>query len=212
MSETNAAGLTDPAAVPQLSQENCRTLAQALRDFFSARNADDIQRAALALAACLPGEAQLAQDEAGRLEEEYAFNQLFVGPGAVLAPPYASVYLDTEPELMGQSTLQMRDLLGELGLRVPREGQDPEDHLACELGVWLVLTNLLQRHSEPPELHAGLRAALDWLMDEHMARWIPLFTQRAHKAKHLPPAVTLALSGLTIWLHNGTQRNTKEYA
>ena len=61
--------------------------------------------------------------------EEYAFNRLFVGPQAVPAPPYASVYLEAEPRLMGNAATDMREILQALGLAAP-EGQ-PDDFIAC---------------------------------------------------------------------------------
>ena len=211
MPETTVHSVSEPAGAPEeLSREKACALAQALRDFFSARNGEEIRRAALLLASSSPATARLPMDEDGWREEEYVFNRLFVGPAAVVAPPYASVYLDAEPELMGQSTLHMRNLLYELCLCVPREGQDPEDHLACELEVWLVLMNLLEQHSENQETHGGLRTIINWLTNEHMARWIPQFTQRAREAENLPPATALALTSLTIWLLNSIQRSTHE--
>ena len=68
-----------------------------------------------------------SRDEDSIREAEYAFNRLFVGPGPVPAPPYASVYLDAEPLLMGQAAVSMRELIWSLGLAVREEDNLPED-------------------------------------------------------------------------------------
>ena len=112
-----------------------------LRDFFAARTREELRAAYAALAAHMPdGFPPLGDAEAARLE--YAFNRLFVGPDALPAPPYASVYLDADPLHMGPSTLDMRALLHSLGLAAPHDGQ-PDDFLPYELEAWHALTLLL---------------------------------------------------------------------
>ena len=54
------------------------------------------------------------------LEVEYDFNRLFVGPSALLAPPYASVYLGDEPLVLRATTLDVRELMQTLGVKVRR--------------------------------------------------------------------------------------------
>ena len=103
-----------------------QTLAQALRDFFSSTNAE---AEALAAAATRFAPVEILPDSINWQAEEYAFNRLFVGPQAVPAPPYASVYLEAEPRLMGNAATDMREILQALGLAAP-EGQ-PDDFIAC---------------------------------------------------------------------------------
>ncbi len=52
------------------------------------------------------------------LEAEYDFNALFVGPGKLLAAPFASVYLEDDALVMGKATLEMREFMAALGLSV----------------------------------------------------------------------------------------------
>lgn len=75
---------------------------EALRDFFLARDATGMQAAYRSLALQESG-APAAGDWSVL---EFAFNRLFVGPQAVPAPPYASVYLDEQPHLMGPTSLK----------------------------------------------------------------------------------------------------------
>ncbi|MEA7543853.1 molecular chaperone TorD family protein, partial [Salmonella enterica subsp. enterica serovar Montevideo] len=39
------------------------------------------------------------------------FNALFVGPGKLLAAPFASVYLEDDALVMGKATLEIRDFM-----------------------------------------------------------------------------------------------------
>ena len=176
-----------------------QTMAQALRDFFNSKDADTLAAAATHFAPV-----ETLPDSIHWQAEEYAFNRLFVGPQAVPAPPYASVYLEAEPRLMGNAAADMREMLQALGLAAP-EGQ-PDDFIACELEVWIMLT-LLLRPERDEHLRAHAREALAWLVDEHMARWLPAFVERARKADAPTPAIQAALRCLEYWLCHCTQRS-----
>ncbi len=176
-----------------------QTLAQALRDFFSSTDAD-----ALAAASTRFAPVETLPDNINWQAEEYAFNRLFVGPQAVPAPPYSSVYLEAEPRLMGNAAADMREILQALSLAAP-EGQ-PDDFIACELEAWGMLTLLLRPEcGDPLRVHA--REALAWLVDEHMALWLPAFAERARKADAPTPAIQAALRCLEYWLRHCTQRS-----
>ncbi|MBG3876567.1 hypothetical protein FVW20_05890, partial [Desulfovibrio oxamicus] len=114
----------------------------ALRDFFFATNGASLRRAFEALA--LPGSPPLPPVPAWD-EEEYLFNRLFVGPGPVAAPPYASVYLETERRLMGEATLFAREAYAALGLASPWQGSLPDDHIGLELDAALAVFAALRR-------------------------------------------------------------------
>lgn len=174
-------------------------LATQLHAVFAARQGKALVAACHALLAC---EGSTEQDAA----LEFAFNRLFVGPDAVPAPPYASVYLDADPLLMGKATTAMRELLHSLGLTVADSGQ-PEDFLACEIEVWLVLVRLL--HTASPETRQAVQDALVWLTEEHLGRWLPFFLARARAAG--PPTLLFAvLDRLELWLHLILQRSLYE--
>ena len=59
--------------------------------------------------------------------------RLFVGPFALLAPPYGSVYLEGERRLMGDSTLAVGECYREVGLEVAAGFNGTPDHIAAEL-------------------------------------------------------------------------------
>lgn len=162
------------------------SLALALRDFFYSANTDALRAAW----ASLPGAAELPVSAIQELE--YEFNRFFIGPAAPLAPPFASVYLEREPVLMGRSTLDVRALYKALGLSVP-ECAFPDDFIGYELEAWLILRELEQSCPGPE-----LAAASDWLAG-HLRAWLPLFLAKL-RAGQPSPALGRVASLLEEWL------------
>lgn len=77
-----------------------------LRDFFNSHDSHSLKSAYVRLN---PSAAVNLTDRAW-LEAEYDFNALFVGPGKLLAAPFASVYLEDDALVMGKATLEIRSL------------------------------------------------------------------------------------------------------
>lgn len=166
--------------LPQLDQ------LQALSRFFFAATGAELRAAYLALAAAAPAPAPTVDDWSA---VEFCFNRLFVGPGALVAPPYASVYLDG-PHLMGAATETMRALYALLGLTSPWLNKIPDDHLALELdALWQLET--AQHQLAAPELDQ-MRAYLQ----AHLQAWVPGFTARIEAAEAVPPAITYVVERL----------------
>ena len=180
-------------------------LAAALRDVFAAASGAEL---ALAVERCLgcignDSDGQGAAYDTADPELEYAFNRLFIGPKAPPAPLYASVYLEREPQIMGESTLEVRELYRALGLCHAQEGHVPDDHLALELDVWLALETLCQNAPD----NEALQAARRWLVAEHMSRWLPCFLKRAEDAlDDAPPALGAVLCALRQWLDSALRQ------
>lgn len=168
----------------------------ALRDFFLARSREDLRAACLELAGSGDVEpSPRAWDEGDWDAAEFAFNKLFVGPAELRTPPYASCYLEPEPQLMGQSTLRVRRLYEMAGLVSPLHGQLPCDHLGVELDAALGILTLVERTAaEEP------RALWRYFLEDHLAVWLPSFLARARGATAGHPAVDLALDRLEAWL------------
>ena len=164
-----------------------------LRDFFISRQANDISNACIALAreSAPPGPV----DSINWQEVEFAFNRLFVGPQAILAPPYASVYLEGEPRVMGETTLTVRRLYQLVGLVSPSEGRIPDDHISLELDACLHMRQglLKSKSSELGDIYS-------YFLNEHMARWIPAFLAKINEAPELPPAIGWVCQELENWL------------
>lgn len=165
-----------------------------LRDFFMSSQRHALELAAIKLHEHCSSNVDFPEIKATDWREvEYDFNRLFVGPMAILAPPYASVYIEIEPQLMGNSTLEVRQLYHALGLSVFRENHIPDDHLAHEIEICL----LLVRQAAEKPVYAE---ALKWLAVEHMGKWVPTFIARVKQGAQtsLILAVTQVLS---LWFY-----------
>ncbi|HDS9359464.1 TPA: TorD/DmsD family molecular chaperone [Enterobacter cancerogenus] len=159
----------------------------ALRDFF---NAAEMTSRNKALRQLLPESAEWHDDI--WLDIEYDFNALFVGPMAPLAAPYASVYIDDEPMVMGPTTLGVREFLHSIGLFVDDENGVPDDHVSFELEL-IVMLSAHARQS--PQYHD----ALTRFTTGHVELWLPTFIEKINnKAK--TSAIKSVANRMTNWL------------
>lgn len=164
-----------------------------LRDFFTVSKSERHAQIVIKLSEYCGSQVTLpiAPHYTDWTEVEYEFNRLFIGPMALLAPPYASVYIESEPQLMGSSTLEIRQLYYALGLSVFSENRIPDDHLSYEIELCLLLT---QQTPRQPVYHE----ALVWLVNGHMNRWLPLFIELVrHKAQ--TPLIVSVADVLLLW-------------
>lgn len=115
---------------------------------------------------------------------EFSFNRLFVGPRALLAPPYASIYLDSDnTRLMGEATMQIRQFYGLLGLVSPWLNKIPDDHIALELdALWQIEAAL--RDSDSPQL----RDMREYLVNR-LQSWAPKFCARIQSIDDVHPSI-----------------------
>ncbi|MGK3226569.1 Tat proofreading chaperone DmsD [Enterobacter soli] len=68
-----------------------------------------------------------------------AWQRLFIGPYALPAPPWGSVWLDRESVLFGESTLALRQWMRENAIAFEMQKNEPEDHIGTllMLAAWL---------------------------------------------------------------------------
>lgn len=68
-----------------------------------------------------------------------AWQRLFIGPWALPAPPWGSVWLDKESVLFGDSTLALREWMRATGIALSEQRSEPEDHFGTLLllAAWL---------------------------------------------------------------------------
>ena len=68
-----------------------------------------------------------------------AWQRLFIGPWALPAPPWGSVWLDKESVLFGDSTLALREWMRVTGIALSEQRSEPEDHFGTLLllAAWL---------------------------------------------------------------------------
>ena len=153
-----------------------RDILAALRDFFAAGDADKRAEAFRNLTG--PAGPSLSEDWNAI---EYAYNRLFVGPAAPIAPPFASVYLEPEPRLMGETTVKVGHFRRMIGLLAPFREDTPEDHIAGELDICVYLRDTIERSNS-----TELKAAYAWFLGRHMAAWIPQFLERVRSSENIP--------------------------
>ena len=150
-----------------------------LSHFFFASNAEEMKDSYLALAEIFPAP---AVDDWSAVE--FSFNHLFVGPRALLAPPYSSIDLDGDKAgLMGESTLKVRYLYEMLGLVSPWVNKIPDDHIALELDALWQAASALERVNSPQ-----LQDVHDYLLN-HLRSWVPQFVVRIQAIEDVHPAV-----------------------
>lgn len=168
------------------------TTISGLRDFFMARNAPEMAQAFQLLAESSPEE---TPEEADWELVEFAYNRLFIGPNSVVAAPMASIYIETEPYVMGHTTLTIRQLYETVGLVSPWQGSLPEDHLALELDACHQLRTNLGRSGSP-----DLLELYSFLVENHMADWIPMFVGKVTADSETPAVIGWICRQLENWL------------
>ena len=79
-----------------------------------------------------------------------AWQRLFIGPYALPASPWGSVYLDKENVLFGDSMLELRQWMRENDIANEQENNEPDDHIGMllMLAAWLAEEGLLQKVDE----------------------------------------------------------------
>ena len=119
--------------------------------------------------------ASLESEGLERVRREHM--KLFVGPEQLLAPPYGSVYLDQQRELMGPSTMEVVRLYGQAGLRQAEGLKDAPDHIRVELDVMhLVIERTLDAlHAADWERAERLVRVQAALLQHHLSRWVTPF-------------------------------------
>lgn len=98
---------------------------------------------------------QASKQEQETLED--AYQRLFIGPYALPASPWGSVYLDKENVMFGISTLELRAWLRINQINIELEQNEPEDHIGLlfMLAAWIIehkpqlLRDFLEMHFLP---------------------------------------------------------------
>ena len=162
-----------------IEERVCENLAALLKDF-----------SASAEAAAHKMQAFLQEESTEQLLVDYA--QLFVGPFELLAPPYGSVYLEGNKQVMGESTLAVSKKYQEAGLEV--NIKEPPDHIAFELEFLHYLSVLEAEADESGELEKKQTLAQERkeFLDTFVAPWVPLFCENIRNGATNPFYKSLA--------------------
>lgn len=100
-----------------------------------------------------------------------AWQRLFVGPYALPAPPWGSVWLDRESVLFGDSTLALRQWMRENGIQFDMQQNEPEDHF----GSLLLLAAWLAENAQ----HTLCEQLLAWHLFPWSTRFLEEFVANA---------------------------------
>lgn len=108
---------------------------------------------------------------------------LFVGPTALGAPPYGSVYLESSGEVLNESTRDVERLYAAAGLQKATGLADAPDHVRIELDAMHVVIDKTvgavgDGSWEAAQRLIEVQAAL---LQNHLARWVTPFTTRVRK-------------------------------
>lgn len=150
-----------------------------LVQLFSYPDADLIERVTAAETAALAGRLSIPPlpGEGGDLTDlEPVYTSLFINRlGGVPAPPYGSVYLDADNQVMGPSALRVMQCYQDAGLVV--DSPEPPDFLPTELEFLYFLVDC--------EGDGAVRAATNFF-NELFSPWIAPFCQRVTTASPHP--------------------------
>jgi TorA maturation chaperone TorD len=116
---------------------------------------------------------QLSTLDENQMKVDHA--TLFVGPFALKAAPYGSIYLENGRRLMGDTTVAANDLYTEAGLQLTLK--EPADHIAIELEFMHYLTSLAAEALAAGQEDAAAELAVKQrrFLKEHLGAWVPPF-------------------------------------
>ncbi len=162
----------------------CRLLAacyyEPAPEFGEERVFDAMHGAAVRLDPSLGGHARrMGEAFAARGPDELLvdYTRLFLGPSQVMARPYGSAWLDTLALAMGESTLSVTELYGEVGFELDESFREPPDHVAAELEFLYLLIfreNRARRDGDAASLDAIADIKRRFLA-RHLGAWIGPF-------------------------------------
>ncbi|WP_162046659.1 molecular chaperone [Vibrio taketomensis] len=125
-----------------------------------------------------------AEPELAALGRDYA--QLFVGPNALTAAPWGSVYLTEEQITCGESTLAIRDFYQAHGIAIDTGEREPEDHIGIIFSFIAYLTDTALDAQVVEVSHNDSLQALQTFLTEHVLPWAPRFCLTMREAAQTP--------------------------
>ena len=122
------------------------------------------------------------------------FAKLFVGPYSLLAPPYASIYLENKRRVMGQSTIEVIRFYRQAGVETAPAFRDAPDHIAVEMEFmyFLIDTQINAMAKAEEGRFLEILDAQKSFLNGHLNRWIREFTQTMKKGAQTDFYINLA--------------------
>jgi TorA maturation chaperone TorD len=131
-------------------------------------------------------------------ELEVSYTGLFINRlGGAPVPPYGSVYLEAEAQLMGASSLRVAESYRHEGLNM-EASDEPADFLATELEFLYFLVN----EQETAEQAGDAAAVCNWQQKqtnfcrELLHPWLPVFCQRLKESADEHPLYSWSAAAL----------------
>ena len=124
------------------------------------------------------------------LESEYSRLFILALP-QIPAQPFGSYWLENPPRLLGDSTVAIQTMMAEYGIEVAENSGLLPDHLVAELEFMAYLISLEEKTWQT-----------QWqLLEQHLARWTPLFTSALRMAHphHFYRLASNYLDKLIVW-------------
>ncbi len=118
---------------------------------------------------------------ADRTALSIAFAKLFLGPFEILAPPYASFYLEPDQRIMGQVSNMVAEIYAEAGLKPGPGPREAPDHAALEWEFVYFLAHQSLVTDDDAWRHRRARFVAD-----HLSRWMPDFCAAITRASAHP--------------------------
>lgn len=112
------------------------------------------------------------------------FARLFIGPYTLLAAPYGSIYLEEGRTIMGDSTLNARQLYRDAGVDMAAAIKDAPDHIAVELEFLHLLSFREVEAMRRGDMNdAALRVQEQAVfLARHLGHWVEPFARSVEKA------------------------------
>lgn len=114
-------------------------------------------------------------------ELKIEYTRLFVGPFALPAPPYGSVYLDDGRRLMGDSTIDAVRRYREVGIEMDPVQHDVPDHIAVELEFMAYLLHLEQVAAADDDAVEKALERQESFLEKHLCAWVPIFAEKVEQ-------------------------------
>lgn len=110
---------------------------------------------------------------------------LFIGPFELPSPPYGSVYLEKNNRLMGDTTMEVKKIYAEAGLKL--EVQEPPDHISFELEFIQYLFTMEKEASDKGdnEKAQSLATLRKDFQRVYLTSWVPRFCEKIRAATKL---------------------------
>ncbi len=129
--------------------------------------------------ACVDGMEKAMQDSSDE-QLKVAYAKLFVGPFALPAAPYGSVYLDEGRRVMGDSTMEVIKWYRQEGLARSDDCKDLPDHIAIELEFvsYLISKEIIALEDSDLQAAAAYAAKRQSFTETLLCPWVPEFCER----------------------------------